>query len=75
MPTFRRNIPSISSVLKVFENRVLRRIGLCGQKSEEVTGGWRDLQMKNSIINIIRDFRFQVFTAVKMSMLVFWVVR
>jgi hypothetical protein len=29
-------------ILRVFENRVLRRI--FGLKSEEVTGGWRKLQ-------------------------------
>jgi hypothetical protein len=34
--------------LKVFENRVLRRI--FGLKRDEVTGEWRKLQVRNFII-------------------------
>jgi hypothetical protein len=33
----------------VFENRVLRRI--FGQKRDEVTGGWRKLQVKEDEID------------------------
>jgi hypothetical protein len=49
--------------LKVFENRVLRRI--FGQKTDEVTGGWRklhnvelrDLYSSPGIIKIMRSRR------------------
>jgi hypothetical protein len=37
--------------LRVFENRVLRRI--FGPEREEVTGGWRKLHMRSCIICVI----------------------
>jgi hypothetical protein len=51
--------------LKVFENRVLRRI--FGPKRDEVTGGWRklhneelrDLYSSSSIIRIIKSRRMR----------------
>jgi hypothetical protein len=52
--------------LEVFENRVLRRI--FGQKKEEVTGGWRKLRNKKCCKT------FEVLTAVKIWIMVFWVV-
>jgi hypothetical protein len=51
--------------LRVFENRVLRRI--CGTKRDEVTGGWRKLHKEElnnlysspSIIRIIKSRRMR----------------
>jgi hypothetical protein len=48
--------------LRVFENRVLRRI--FGPKWDEVIGGWRQLHMRNfysspSIIRIIKSRRMR----------------
>jgi hypothetical protein len=37
--------------LRVFENRVLRKI--LGPKRDEATGGWRQFVMKNFIISIL----------------------
>jgi hypothetical protein len=55
--------------LRVFENRVLRRI--FGQKRDEVTGEWRklnneelcDLYSSPSIIRIIKSMRIRLFRA------------
>jgi hypothetical protein len=35
--------------LRVFENRVLRRIRMCGPKRDEVTKGWRNGIMRSAI--------------------------
>jgi hypothetical protein len=37
---------------RVFENRVLRRI--FGPKTDEVTGGWRKLHMRNCMVRTLR---------------------
>jgi hypothetical protein len=38
--------------LRVFENRVLRRI--FGPKRDEVTGGWRKVQMRSYVVCMLR---------------------
>jgi hypothetical protein len=45
-PTFREE-----HVLKVFENKVLRQT--LGRKKDEVTRGWRRLQMRSFIIRAL----------------------
>jgi hypothetical protein len=63
--------------LRVFENRVLRRI--FGLKREDLTGEWRKLHNEElhklySSPNIIRimNVRFKALTAVTMKNVVFW---